>query len=380
MTKVCMLSCVHDALDNRIFHREARTLRAAGYDVTVVGVHDRDEVRDGIDVRALPSVPRWRRPAVWLRLLRLACEVDADVYHFHDPELLLVAPLLRRRGARTIYDVHEANAEFVRVKDYLPRRLREPLARAVAWGEPRLAARHDALVVADASIATTFDHLPLPVVTMWNFPGERFLERAAADGPATRSERRVLYLGGVERNRGARLMMSAFALVREQLPDAQLTVVGRFTPPELEAETRATAARLGIDDAVTITGSVPYGDVAEHLALASIGWIPWQPVAKNRRNVPTKLFEYLAWGLPVVSSDLESIRPFVTATGGGVLVDATDPVAHATAIVGLLGDDERAHGMAESGRTSVRGSYHWRAIEDRLVELYRQLAPPDTAG
>ena len=117
--RVCLLSSVHRALDNRIFFREARTLARAGHEVTLIAEHNRDEVRDGIHIVALPHVPRWRRPFLWLLLMRRAVATDADIFHFHDPELLFVIPLLRlRTGRPTVYDVHEAYPEFFAVNGY----------------------------------------------------------------------------------------------------------------------------------------------------------------------------------------------------------------------------------------------------------------------
>ena len=110
----CILSSVHQALDNRLFYREAHSLQQAGYEVTLVAVYDGDEVRDGIRILGLPQVPRWQRPLLWARLLRQAVAAEADIYHFHDPELLLVAPWLRLlTGKPTVYDVHEANPDFI---------------------------------------------------------------------------------------------------------------------------------------------------------------------------------------------------------------------------------------------------------------------------
>ena len=94
-TKICILSSVHIALDNRVFYREACSLQRAGYEVTLIAVHDRAEVKDGVRIVPLPRVPRWQRPLLWREVLRLARAEAADLYLFHDPELLLPTPLLR---------------------------------------------------------------------------------------------------------------------------------------------------------------------------------------------------------------------------------------------------------------------------------------------
>jgi len=148
--RVTILSSVHLALDNRVFYREARTLARAGYAVTLIAVHDHDEVREGIKIRAIPQVPRRQRPLLWRRVAAMAMETQADIYHFHDPELLLVSPFLRLRTRRpTIYDIHEVYPEFVEVKEYVPGWLRRPLAQVIRFVEPALARHESGLVFAD---------------------------------------------------------------------------------------------------------------------------------------------------------------------------------------------------------------------------------------
>jgi glycosyltransferase involved in cell wall biosynthesis len=373
--KVCILSSVHSALDNRVFYREGRSLQRAGYDVTLIAVHDRDELKDGIRIVGLPSVPRWQRPRVWNRLFRHALASQADVYHFHDPELLLVTPWLRlRTGKPTIYDVHEVYADFIKVKDYMPAWLRYPIAWGFRWLEPLLARLQSALIFSDDQIAASFARIQRPKATLFNFPSRQFVEEAMA---ATRDveyrEPIVLYLGGLERNRGSRLMIEAFDRVQQTMPEARLRIVGHFMPPELEQEVRADAASRGIEESITITGHVRFEEIGEHLAQAAVGWLTWQPVPKNQKNIPTKLFEYMAYGLPIVSSDLQSTRSFVQDDENGHRVTADDPEAHAVAILKILRDQEAQRAMGRQGQTDVRRRYNWDEMELRLLALYEEV-------
>jgi glycosyltransferase involved in cell wall biosynthesis len=367
--KVAILSSVHQALDNRVFYREARTLARAGYDVTLLAVYDQDEIKDGVRIQALPRVSRSRRPLLWRVLLRQAIETGADVYHIHDPELLLVTPLLRRATGRpTIYDIHEANADFIAVKEYLPAVARRPLAALFRRLEPRLAGRESGLIFADDAIAADFAGFRGPKTTLFNYPGRELIERGASISRDRRPV--VLYLGGMERNRGAALMMAAFAEVAAQMPAARLLIVGHFMPPGLENEMMADARRRGIDPAVMFTGRVPFERIGEYLSRAAVGWVTWQPYPKNQKNIPTKLFEYMAYSLPVVSSDLASTRPFMDGEANGLLVEAGDPAAHAAALLQLLADPATAQSMGRDGRRLVETRYNWQAMEPRLLALY----------
>lgn len=370
--RVAILSAVHQALDNRIFYREARTLADAGYDVTLIAVHPRDEVKDGIQIRGLPRVSRLRRPLLWRQLVRLARAAGADIFHIHDPELLLLTPLLRRlTGKSTIYDIHEANADFIAVKDYLPGPLRRPLAGIMRRLEPWLARNESALIFADDAIAETFRAIRKPKTTLFNFPGESLISQfTPSKWPYSFREPVILYLGGLERNRGTQLMIDAFARVRQTMPAARLLIVGHFQPPELELALRADAAAHDVAQAVTITGRVPFEDIGGYLREARIGWVTWQPYPKNEKNIPTKLFEYMAFGLPIVSSDLASTRPFIVPAENGYLVTADDPADHAATIVHLLENPAEAEQMGLIGRRFVEERFNWAAMEPRLRQLY----------
>lgn len=380
--KATILSSVHLALDNRVFYREARTLARAGYDVTLIAVHERDEERDGVRIRALPRLPRSRRPLLWRRLARLALETRADIYHIHDPELLLVTPYLRRKSGRpTIYDIHEANADFIAVKDYLPGLIRVPLSALFRRLEPALARGENGLIFADDSIAADFQSVDVPKVTLFNFPGPEFITLGdACPPPEADAPPVVLYLGGMERNRGAGLMVEAFAHVLGQRPDARLLVVGHFMPPGLEDEVRAEAVRRHISHAVTITGRVPFERIGKYLAQSTVGWVTWQPFAKNQRNVPTKLFEYMAFGRPVVSSDLPSTRPFVENGVNGFLVTAENPHSHAEAILNLINTPLSARAMGQAGKQLVKERYNWDTMRPRLLALYEAVLASSRTG
>lgn len=373
--RVCLLSSVHRALDNRIFFREARTLARAGHEVTLIAEHDRDEVRNEIRIVALPRVPRWRRPVLWRLLLQRALATDSDIFHFHDPELLFVIPLLRLRSGRpTVYDVHEAYPEFFAVKDYLPAWVRHPTAWMFRLLEPSLARLHSALVFADDATPEAFRGLKRPKVVLHNFPDTELVQAGGArlETVATR-EPVVIYLGGLERNRGSRLMIEAFSQIHRKHPEARLLHVGHFMPPELEQEVLRDAQRHGLEEAIQFVGRVPFDKVGRYLEQAAVGWVPWQPYLKNRKNVPTKLFEYMAYGLPVVSSDLESTRQFVEDGVSGKLVRADDFQAHAAAIIELLENRSLAAEMGIRGRELVRAGFNWRAVEGRLLDLYEML-------
>jgi len=380
MYKVCIISTVHNALDNRIFYREACSLQKAGYQITLIAVHCQLETRQGIQIIPLPRLKRRQRPLLFCKVVRMALGTKADLYHIHDPELLFVSPVLRLfTGRPVIYDIHESVADFIEIKDDLPKGIRMFLAWIFRWLEPALAHLQSGLIFADDQIANEFCSIRHPKATLFNYPMQSFLENASQTLRNLQpSQPIVLYLGGLKRNRGIILMLDAFKQVLNVVPQAHLLLVGPFAPKSLEKEIHSEIESRNLSGSVTITGSVPFARVGDYLAQASIGWIPFPPVPKYQKNIPTKLFEYMAFAIPVVSSDLYPIQLFIEHRKTGLLVKADDPAAHARAIIELLTDPFLAAFLSKNEQTEVLEHYSWSEMEKRLYKLYQQLLSSET--
>src|SRR5579862_3761396 len=124
--KVVHLTSVHEASDTRIVQKECASLADAGYEVVVVAPGNPRELPANVRHRVVPT-PRNRLERMTKTMWRVFCaarQERADVYHFHDPELIGVGMALRLAGARVIFDVHEDVPLDVRTKPWIPRLLR----------------------------------------------------------------------------------------------------------------------------------------------------------------------------------------------------------------------------------------------------------------
>jgi len=178
------------------------------------------------------------------RAFRLALHQKADIYHFHDPELLLTGVLLKlfTRG-RVIYDVHEDLPKQILNKQWIPRCLRWITAWCSKLTEMAGSRFVDRIVVATPAIARRF--LKSRTVLVQNFPkmGELVGDKTTA---YKKRPHVAVYVGGISRIRGLEEMVRAVGL----LPDkagVRLVLAGSFSPPELENDVQQLTGWKRVD-------------------------------------------------------------------------------------------------------------------------------------
>jgi glycosyltransferase involved in cell wall biosynthesis len=368
--KIFHVTSVHPPFDVRIFHKECRTLAQAGYDVTLLAQTDgREKAIDGVRVIGLPRIARrYRRPHLWRLIVGEVKRLKPDVVHLHDPELLLIVPFLR--SARLVYDCHEPTAETMLVRRWIPHSLRCPVSRLVAFLEPVLARHIDAVVVTEDSHMELFQRCGCPVVLLYNYPLLSNLGFTRHSDGKT-----ILHIGLLSEERGAGTMIQAMKHVVERVWGARLLLVGSFDCPADEIEICQMISDYGLEDAVVLVGWVPFSDLPKWFVQGDIGLVPWQTKEKfPPQIIPTKMFEYMSFGLPIVASNRLTIRRFLDGLDCGFLVRPGDPQELAEAIEYLLNCPAEAERMGENGRQAIEERYNWEAEGEKLIALYCQLA------
>lgn len=322
------------------------------------------------------TVGRAAQAARYLLLTRqwareIAREVPrADVWQAEEMVMLPVALELRRRlGGLVVYDAHDLDSQSARFAR-LPGLWRRLLAR----GERRWARAADAVISANAGYAEeqrrAWGRTP---AVIWNGaphfdppdPPQRLWHQRLGLAPEIRV---VLYLGLVMPGRGVAELCRAMAYV----PRATLVVAG--FGPDYE-RSRADAASLPHAARIAFPGSVAHGQIMPLVAAADVAAMPVQGDTLNHRlNVPTKLFDAMAAGVPVVASDLPGMAPIVRATGCGELCDPDDPADVARAIRTVLdaAPEQRAAYRAAC-LEGARGRYGWARQAATLREVYADL-------
>lgn len=375
---VCILTTVHPPFDTRIFHKQAKTLARAGYDVTLIAQHDGDRVVEGIRVIGLPK-PRNRLTRIFgltWRAFRLALRQHADVYHFHDPELLPAGALLKLfTKAKVIYDVHENVPKQILNKAWLPSWSRRLVALAYMLIERGLLPFIDEIIIAEDSYIENYRNRK-NVVAIRNYP---LLPRAVKRPDTDSSEGgsrgfKVIYVGGVTKLRGALELIEALRLVKEDgHHNVTLSLVGPLESLKFEKELHTLIRQYGLEGNVCILGPVPHTEALGILAQSHIGAAVLHPDPNYVESLPTKLFEYMAAGLPVVASNFPLWCEIVEGNRCGICVDPLNPKEIAGAIEYLITHPEEARQMGENGRRAVEEKYNWEKEGKKLLKLYEEL-------
>lgn len=367
--------------DSRV-EKEARTLLAAGYDVTVIcearpGLAER-EVREGVRIVRVVRRHSWfpfvRFFSYRLDLLRALEAADPTILHAHDANALdEVGQLASRRGIPFVYDSHEL---WLGRTHHKHSRLYFKVTQLWhAFVERRYVARADAVLTVSPHIAAYLQKkYRLAVVHLVpNYPERpssdecRDLRGLMGNDAIPREAPIVLHIGLYTKDRGIDQVIEALQWV----PEAHLVLLG--AGPRGPQAVRV-AASYGVSARVHPLDPVPHDELISYAASATIGVAPIVPNSLSYTfALPNKLFQSMGAGIPVIVSDLPEMGPLVREAGAGLTVDGRDAQDIAAALKKLLANRELSRSMGRRGRAAVLARFNWDTSAHALLRAYAGL-------
>jgi glycosyltransferase involved in cell wall biosynthesis len=369
--------------------REAHAALEAGWDVDVVALREPGEpatevTSRGIRIYRLPTArTRGGGASTVLReyvgfTLQATLKVAtlhrsrryAVVQVHNPPDFLVLAGLLPRlTGAQLILDIHDLAPEMFEMR-FAGRRWSEPATRVLRRIE-RLALR-----MADAVVTVHEPYRRLLVqrgvsqdklTVALNTPEERLIpEKTSTADPA---EIRIVYHGTITPHYGLDVLVDGFSAVAAELPEASVEIYGAGDALQ---SVKDQVARLGLTERFWFSDRFLDNDeVLLRVQGASIGVISNLPIARNQAALPTKLFEYAAMGIPIVSSRLDAIAEYFDETEIAYF-DAGDPRSLGQALLGTVRDPETASARAGRARERYEG-YRWGVSSADYLALLERL-------
>lgn len=363
--KICHLTTVHPVFDHRILYKECKTLVKAGYEVYLVVTHDIDETIDGVNIVALPkSQSRFERMFKKTRLAyKRALEIDAHVYHFHDPELIPVGLILKLKGKKVIYDVHEDYKSKIKSKKYIPKFLRFIISELFDRFEKFVSKFFDFIVTADNYVKERFKTTNVERIA--NFPKLINIERNIQK--KSKEIKKCIYSGGITLDRGVNEIIKAFNYL-EDLP-IECIFIGSAND---DIKNKFFSLK---NQKIKYLGKKNWIQVFDYYLDADIGLNILHPIPAYIYSAENsvKLFEYMLCSLPIVTSNFLGLKNIIEKCNCGICVDPLNPKEIAEAIRYLVNNPDIARKMGENGRKAVLEKYNWENEAKKLLKVYESI-------
>ena len=215
--KVCHLTSAHPQEDIRIFHKECVSLAEAGYDTYQISCGSTYD-KQGVHLIGIGEQKNGRIKRMLIsskEVYKAAVKLDADVYHFHDPELLPYGLKLKHLGKKVIFDSHEDVAAQIMDKEWIPKPVRAIVSQLYRSYETHVVKKLDAVIAATPHIANSFNGRCSKVVVINNYP--KLDDIQFHDTPFSERDPIICYAGGINEIRGEKIMIEAMRDVKGTL-------------------------------------------------------------------------------------------------------------------------------------------------------------------
>lgn len=375
--KVVHISTVHSAFDSRIFYRELSSLSNYGFDLFYIVQHQHVEVKNGVKIIPLPKVNNrfYRLLYLNLKAFSYALLQKADIYHFHDPEFIPMGLLLKFiRPSCVIYDVHEDYPEHMRYKTWLPKYLRLVFKYVMIFLEKMGARYFDAIVTPTRLLSKKFLVWGAKrVVTLKNLPNlSQLFIRTDIEELSKKNKKcfyDVVHLGSLSMPRLEFMLKVAHLLYNWGLKTRWL-LIGVNKDIQKDAKNLLMEQYPELSSLFDLISYVSYEDIINYLSKCKIGINHHFAESRFMVAIPAKVFDYMAAGLPIVTSDLPLLREMIESANCAIFVEPGNLEAFAKSIRYLLENPDEALAMGLRGSSFIGKYCNWEKENEKLINLY----------
>ena len=363
--RICNVTSVHNLDDSRIFHKIAKSCAKYGNESILVGQSETDRMEDNVRIIGIkPIKNRIIRFFSTSNLSKILDQINADVYHFHDPELI---PMMlrfkrKRRHKVVIYDAHEYYKEVILSKSYIPSFLRIPISKLAWHYEKKACARLDGVITPTYEMTEIYSKHSKNIETIFNYDFK--------EGLNIKSEIKefdIIHVGTLSINRFDFLLQIALSL-KNMDKEYRWCIIG-LNQSHYEHFNKNYANVL---NHVTLIERIPFWKVKDFYSKSIIG-INYHPDEKRFQvAIPLKIFEYMKYELIVVSSNLKPIREFILDEVNGSICYLNTPEDFAKHIIDNLNREDK-NKVGKFNRDQIINKYNWENQEKTLFEFYDKL-------
>ena len=368
---ISVVSCQHFPDDERVYHRQLVSLKKLGHAIHYYTRSDSEmDMSDELIIHKNYPATEYSVPK-YLNILRKEFKVSLPkVLHIHEYHLLPLTRYTKRNyNSKVIYDVHEdlrvLSATFSTRHPSL-----QALTTSLRTHKERYYMRYvDQIVLSNPIIKDCiFKNWGFDPLVLQNYPSKLSISDSPNDGCRGNT---VLYHGHLGPERGIQELTESILILRRIIPDIFLTLLGNFRLPKFQDDVLSAIDGTGLSDNIKWVKHVPHQDVWIYLNKTAVGVIPFQKNPLTMNNTPTKLFEFMASGCGIVSSDLPPVRHHVSESIQWSYPGSARSIADG--LIKLLQNHRLLGNQARQNRSLIRNQFNWGSISNKLITLYKRL-------
>lgn len=374
MARICILLTVGKWAEMRNFYKQAPALARDGHEVIFMADDPGRKVTDLFTIHVLSD--RQRRIAKFtgsLHFLPLILSLRPAILQICCLEQVPLGLALKGISRiKVVYDSREDMYHSIRERPTrFPRWVQWIAAELTRVTEHFAARTFDGIIASDPAIFSI--HRATPEERKTLFFNTALLSQYTRDYlPLPERPYDIVWMGGMGLDRGFEVFVEALSILTRRGQGVRVLLIGDLPAPERAILDQAVK-KLGVGEHVTITGDIAYKDMPALVKQGKIGLVFLPDTPKLRNNISCKAFEYMASGMPVISSDLPPERLFIKHGENGLFFEPGNAKAAADAIMELLNDPQRAQAMGDAGRESVEQYWNNERDQEELRRFYRKI-------